>query len=374
MPEIKFVNVSKNNCLDLNLTIRDGEYFVVVGKTGAGKTTLLNILAGVVDYTGTVLIDNSNVNPLPSFKRGIGYLFQELSLFPHLSVTANVSFGLVAQGHEKAAVQKRVDFLLDLMRISHLAERYPYMLSGGEKKRVALARSLAPSPKILLLDEPTSSLDPGTAKFLRGELHGLLKKLGITTVHVTHDLKEAEEIADRIAFISNGVIEQVSAPLGFFFNPVNANVAEFFGMPNILECEQTRTLVSGLVEVVSDELKIIFPHDGGGIQKIAIPPDGIIISDVRPPGSALNRFIGTVEEITRYHASVRVRVRIGRNRLLTELPASTFGNMAIEKGTTVYGIIRITPWMKVMTGRSTRLPISSCRKPRCVEPVSGSVF
>jgi ABC-type Fe3+/spermidine/putrescine transport system ATPase subunit len=341
LPEIELVDVNKNNCLDLNLAIKDGEYFVVVGATGAGKTTLLNIIAGVVDYTGTVLIDNADVNQLSPFKRGVGYLFQELALFPHLSVAANIAFGLRAQGYKKSAARDRVAFLMDMMRIDHLAGRYPHMLSGGEKKRVALARSLAPSPKILLLDEPTSSLDPHTAKYLRGELHSLLKKLDITTVHVTHDLKEAEEIADRIAFISNGTIEQVAMPADFFFNPANASVAEFIGMPNILECEQTGTLASGLVEIVSDELKIILPCDGNHIRKIAIPPDGIYLSDVRTPGPALNRFTGTVEEITRYNASVRVRVLIGKNKLVSEMPASAFENMAIEKGAKVHGAIKM---------------------------------
>ncbi|MEF3169407.1 MAG: ABC transporter ATP-binding protein [Deltaproteobacteria bacterium] len=341
MPEIELINVSRHICTDLNLAIRDGEYFVIVGETGAGKTTILNVIAGVVDYSGVVMIDNVNVNQLPPFKRGVGYLFQELALFPHLTVAANIAFGLKAQGYEKHAAKERVEFLMDLMHIRHIAHRYPHALSGGEKKRVALARSLAPAPKILLLDEPTSSLDHRTAKYLRAELHALMKKLGITTIHVTHDLREAEEIADRIAFIANGAIEQVATPSAFFFDPANASVAEFIGMPNILECQQTRTLASGLVEVIANDMKIILPYDGGHIRKIAIPPESVFISDIRPPGPALNRFVGTVEEITRHNSSVRVRVLIGKNRLLSELPASTFENMSIEKGIKVHGIIKI---------------------------------
>ena len=201
MPKIELRNATIRNCHDLNLTIRNGEYFVIVGETGAGKTTLLNMIAGVEKYTGSVLIDDVVVNPLPPFKRGVGYLFQELALFPHFSVMANIGFGLKAQGYQKNAIQERISFLLDLMQIRHLAGRFPHQISGGEKKRVALARSLAPSPKTLLLDEPTSSLDPRTAKHLSSELHDILKKLGVTTVHVTHDLKEAERISDRIAFM-----------------------------------------------------------------------------------------------------------------------------------------------------------------------------
>ncbi|WP_419661001.1 putative nitrate/sulfonate/taurine/bicarbonate ABC transporter, ATP-binding protein [Desulfosarcina variabilis str. Montpellier] len=340
MPEIELVNVSRYNCRGLNLTIRDGEYFVIVGPTGAGKTTLLNMISGVTEYNGTVLIDQVDVNAFPPFKRGVGYMFQELALFPHLSVAANIAFGLRAQGYETVVVKERISFLLKMMRIDHLSGRYPHMLSGGEKKRVALARSLAPSPSILLLDEPTSNLDQQTAEYLRVELNGLLKKLGVTTVHVTHDLREAEAVANRIAFIANGVIEQVATPSDLFFDPANTRVAEFIRMPNILECRQTRPLTSGLVETLSDELKIILPYDGKCIRKIAIPPDGISLFATRPPGPALNSFIGTVEKISRYNGIVKVKVAIGKTKLFTELPASTFKTLPFEDGMMVHGVIK----------------------------------
>jgi ABC-type Fe3+/spermidine/putrescine transport system ATPase subunit len=341
VPEIELVDVCHHSCRNLNLRIRHGEYFVIVGATGAGKTTLLNMIAGVVDYSGTVLIDSANVSRCPPFQRGVGYLFQELALFPHLRVEANIAFGLRAQGYEKRVVKERISFLMDLMRIRHLAGRYPHMLSGGEKKRVALARSLAPSPKILLLDEPTSSLDHQTAKYLRSELRALLKKLGITTVHVTHDLREAGEVADRIAFMANGTLEQVSTPYALFFNPLNECVAEFIGRPNIIECTQCRALASGLVEVVSDDLKMVLPCDGDLVKRIAIPPDGIYISDVRPPGPALNRFMGTIQEITRSNSTVRVRVSIGRTSLLSELPASACDSLSLTEGQNVHVVIKL---------------------------------
>ncbi|MCF8074733.1 MAG: ABC transporter ATP-binding protein [Desulfotignum sp.] len=341
MPKIELRNATIRNCHDLNLTIRNGEYFVIVGETGAGKTTLLNMIAGVEKYTGSVLIDDVVVNPLPPFKRGVGYLFQELALFPHFSVMANIGFGLKAQGYQKNAIKERISFLLDLMQIRHLAGRFPHQISGGEKKRVALARSLAPSPKTLLLDEPTSSLDPRTAKHLSSELHDILKKLGVTTVHVTHDLKEAERISDRIAFMANGSIEQVATPAAFFFDPANTSVAEFIGMPNILECRQTRPLASGLVEIVSDDLKIILPCNRRHIRKIAIPPDAVDISDVEPSELLLNHFVGTVEKIIQHNATVKLQISIGKNRLISELTASAFMNMFIAKGTKVYGAIKM---------------------------------
>ncbi len=159
MPDIELVNMSRHICRNVDLRIMDNEILVIVGTTGAGKTTLLNVIAGVVGYKGSVLIDGVNVDKVSPRRRGVGYLFQGLALFPHMTVEANITFGLSAAGIEKNAADERVSSLMEMVHIKHLAHRYPHTLSGGEKKRVALARSLAPSPKVLLLDEPTASLD-----------------------------------------------------------------------------------------------------------------------------------------------------------------------------------------------------------------------
>ncbi len=341
MPDIRLANVSKHIFRGINLTINDREIFVVVGPTGAGKTTLLNIIAGVTHYSGSVFIGGICVDKVSPGKRGVGYLFQGLALFPHLTIESNIAFGLKALGMEEDVIKNRVVSLMEMMRIKHLSSRYPHMLSGGEKKRVALARSLAPSPQILLLDEPTSSLDHQTAKYLRSELINILRKLGITTVYITHDLREAGEIADRIAFMSGGKLEQVSTPKEFFFNPQNDCVSQFVGMPNILECTRSRILASGLVEVTSGEIRMILPYDGSNIKKIAIPPEDIFISDVMPPGPALNRFTGVVEKITELNSTVRVRVSVGKNTLLAELPEAAFDELSIEEGSKVYVVIKL---------------------------------
>jgi molybdopterin-binding protein len=341
MPEIKLVKVSKHICRDIDLTIRDGEILVIVGTTGAGKTTLLNVIAGVTDYRGKVLIDDVDVNKAPPRKRGVGYLLQGLSLFPHLTVASNIAFGVEAKGDSKIDVAKRVLTLMEMMRITHLAGRYPHMLSGGEKKRVALARSLAPSPNILLLDEPTSSLDRQTSKYLRSELLFLLRKLAVTCVYVTHDLREAEEIADRIAVMSKGKLEQVSTPRDLFFDPRDRSVAEFIGMPNIIECTRSRMLAPGVVEVESGDLRIVLPYDGNSLSKIAIHPNDIYLSAVRDPGPALNRFTGKVEEIIHQGVTVRVRVSIGKTVLLTEMSEDAFEEMAIAQGQEVHVVIKM---------------------------------
>lgn len=343
MPDIELVNISKYICRNVNLRVVNKEIFVVVGTTGAGKTTLLNVVAGVTDYEGSVLIDGVNVDMVSPRKRGVGYLFQGLSLFPHLTVQSNIAFGLQAAGVEKAAADERVSSLMEMMRITHLAARYPHMLSGGEKKRVALARSLAPSPQILLLDEPTSSLDHQTAKYLRNELLDVLKKLGITTVYVTHDLREAEEIADRIAFMSKGKVEQALSPRDFFFNQRNERISEFIGMPNIIECTQSRVLTAGLVELIFDEMRMVLPYEGNNIniRKIAIMPQDIYISDKKPPGPALNRYKGTVTEIVPLRSVVRIRVNIDGNSLLTELSTETFDEMDLAIGHEVFVVIKL---------------------------------
>lgn len=342
MSEIELINVSKHTCRNISLRIGDGELFAIVGTTGAGKTTLLNAVAGVIDYTGSVRIGGVPVDTQSPQERGVGYLCQDPALFPHLTVASNIAFGLRAAGCDRGAADRRVSTLMEMMRIGHLAARYPHMLSGGEKKRVALARSLAPSPRILLLDEPTSSLDPQTARYLRSELQAFLKTLRITTVHVTHDLGEAEEIAGRIALISNGTIEQVSTPAELFFSPSSASVSEFIGMPNILECARSRTLASGLLEFVSGaNLKLILPCDGAGIKRISIPPDAVSIVGARPTGHALNRFRGRVEAIAPHNGLVRMRVSVEGESLLSELPTPAFKELSVEKGDEVHVGIRL---------------------------------
>ncbi|MCL6560485.1 MAG: ATP-binding cassette domain-containing protein, partial [Firmicutes bacterium] len=159
---------------DVNLTIGDGDLMVLLGPSGAGKSTLLNVVAGLTEYQGEVYFDRKNVNQVPTEKRGIGYLLQDIYLFPHMDVFSNVAFGLRAAAMPADAVTGRVGAILDLLNIAHLKNRYPKELSGGEKQRVGLARSLAKEPHILLLDEPLASLDPFTAKKLRKELKALL--------------------------------------------------------------------------------------------------------------------------------------------------------------------------------------------------------
>ncbi|MDD5010310.1 MAG: ABC transporter ATP-binding protein [Syntrophorhabdaceae bacterium] len=341
MPRIELKNITKHILKEITLTVEDRETLALVGPNGSGKTTILNIIAGLTDYKGEVFFDGRNIDHIPPHKRGVGYLFQDLALFPHLTVASNIAYGLRIQHYPEETITARVDELMNALHIKKLRERYPQGLSGGEKQRVAIARAIAPFQKILLLDEPTSSLDTQTSKYLRIELCTLLKKLDITAIFVMHDLLGAEEVADRIAILHKGTIEQISRPGDILFNPQTKMVSEFIGMPNILNCDNCRVLSSGLIEVVSGNMTIVLPYEGSTIRKIAIPPHDIYISDTKPPGPALNRYRATITEIVPLRSVVRIKVNINGSSLLTELSMETFDEMNLDIGQEVFVIIKL---------------------------------
>jgi ABC-type Fe3+/spermidine/putrescine transport system ATPase subunit len=341
MPSITLENVSKYVCQAVNLEIFDRELLVLLGPNGAGKTTLVNIIAGLTDYKGSVFFDGVPVDKLPANKRSVGYLFQDLALFPHLDVAANIGYGLMSQQQPRERIDARVNELLQMMNIKHLSARYPKNLSGGEKQRVALARALALSPEVLLLDEPLSSLDVQTAKYLRTELRQIQRKLGITAVYVTHDLQEAEEMADRIAVLQHGHLEQVSKPEEVFFYPKNERVSDFIGAPNILDCEYCRSLGKGVMEVGCGGIPIIVPYDGNSVHRIAIFPHDIYISETKPPGPEVNRFSGTIIDITPADDAIRIKLKVGAIRLLAEMPYHIFEEMNLEVGKEVFLILKL---------------------------------
>ncbi|MCD6567863.1 MAG: ABC transporter ATP-binding protein [Dehalococcoidia bacterium] len=341
MPSIKIKNVSKYVCRKVNLEILDGELLVLLGPNGAGKSTLLNVIAGLIEYEGSVLFDGEQVDELSPRKRKIGYLFQNLNLFPHMDVASNIAYSLKVQKRPQSALEARVNELLQMMKIKHLSSRYPGQLSGGEKQRVALARALAMAPQVLLLDEPLSSLDMQASKYLRMELRQLQKKLGITTIYVTHDLKEAGEMADRIAVIESGRMEQVARPGEVFFSPVSKKVSDFIGAPNILDCTYCHGLGRGVVEVTCGGLPIIVPDDGNEVKKIALLPRDIYVSESKPPGPEVNRFKGIITGIDAADDMVRLKVKAGENRLIVEMPHHIYRDMDLVVGKEVFLILKL---------------------------------
>lgn len=349
MPCIELRGVSNFACRDIDLKVENQELMVLLGPTGAGKTTLLNIVAGLIEYEGSVLFDGVSIDSTSCYLRGVGYLFQDLALFPHLSVSANIAFGLKACKTPPFETTARVKEMMQLVRIENLAHRYPRDLSGGEQQRVALARALAPAPRILLLDEPLSSLDFSTSKYLRMELKRLHREFGVTTIYVTHNQREAKEMGDRITVIHDGVLEQTGSPEDIFFNPQNQRISEFIGSPNILECEHSRDLGMGLVEIKTRGLSIVVPDDGQKIKKIAISPQDIYISANPPPGPDINRFNATIVEMFPSSSLTKIRLKVGDHSLLAEQPAEAVEELGLQSGDEIYIILKLR-WIKVLSG------------------------
>ena len=340
MSSIKLENISKYVCKNVNLEIFDKELLVLLGPNGAGKSTLLNVIAGLIDYEGSVFFDNMPVDKVLANKRRIGYLFQELNLFPHLDVSANIAYGLRVQKKLPNEIKASVDELLQIMKIKYLSSRYPKELSGGEKQRVALARALANSPRILLLDEPMNSLDYRTSKHLRTEFKILQKKLGITTLYVTHNFYEAEEMAQRIAVLDRGRVEQIGLPKEIFFHPTEA-VSDFIGAPNILTCDYCNRLSFGLVEVKCGDISLVVSSEIEEIKKVAILPEDIYLSDTKPPGPDVNRVKGRLIEIEESSSTVCCTVVTGENSLRVKLPQEIFTSMSLNTGDEVWLILAL---------------------------------
>jgi putative spermidine/putrescine transport system ATP-binding protein len=220
---------------DVSLEVRRGEFFSLLGPSGCGKTTTLRLIAGLAEPdAGTIRILGDDVTGVPTNKRDIGMVFQNYALFPHMTVSENIAFGLRMRKVNRAAITSRVASALELVRLSGVEHRSPRQLSGGQQQRVALARALVIEPKVLLLDEPLSNLDAKLRKEMQLELRALQRRLGITAVYVTHDQEEALTLSDRIAVMHHGHVAQCADPHAIYRTPANQFVAEFIGRVNLI--------------------------------------------------------------------------------------------------------------------------------------------
>ncbi|KKG11398.1 ATP-binding cassette domain-containing protein [Methanosarcina sp. 2.H.A.1B.4] len=325
----------KNFSLDeLSLKVESGEYFVILGPTGAGKTLLLELIAGFhVPDSGRVLVDGKEVTHLPPEKHNLAFVYQNYSLFPHMSVKKNIEFGMRMK---RIKDSKRVLETARDLKITHLLDRNPLTLSGGEQQRVALARALVTDPKILLMDEPLSALDPRTQENAREMLSVLHKKNKLTVLHITHDQTEARIMADRIAIVMDGKLIQVGTPEDIFEKPVNSQVASFVGFENVLK-GMVISADRGLLRIETGGAVIDASGDmEAGDQVYAfLRPENIALSKTSTQSSIRNSLQGRVTEVWILGALVRVKVDCGvpLNALITRQSAE---EMDLSPGVPVY--------------------------------------
>lgn len=221
---------------DLDLEVKAGELVALLGPSGCGKTTTLRLISGLeVPSAGEVLFDNRDMSGTEVQKRNVGMVFQRYALFPHMNVEKNVSFGLRVRGTDPKEVDTRVDEMLKVVQLEEFRHRFPAQLSGGQMQRVAIARTLVTNPSVLMMDEPLANLDTKLRGEMRGFIHSLQRKLGITTVFVTHDQVEAMELADRVAVMFDGKIAQYAPPREIYHRPASEEVARFVGAPNLFD-------------------------------------------------------------------------------------------------------------------------------------------
>lgn len=300
---------------DFNLDVEAGEFVSFLGPSGCGKTTVLRMVAGFEEPSvGRIVVGGKDITRLRPNQRNIGMVFQAYALFPNLTVAQNIGFGLKVAGASRSDIDKRVAEMLALISLPQMADRYPYQLSGGQQQRIALARALAPKPKLLLLDEPLSALDAKVRVSLREEIRSIQKSLGITTIFVTHDQEEALSISDRIAVMYNGKAEQVGTPFEIYNRPATRFVANFVGTLNVLEGTVSDAL-AGRVRVNNQEIALKSKLDGskaGDTLSLALRPEAISLGS-RPGNDA--SLSGKIADVHFLGSVIRVRVGVGESSI-----------------------------------------------------------
>ena len=319
MAEIEVVEVRKSfgstKALDgVSLTAPDGMITAVLGPSGSGKTTLLRVIAGLeAPDGGRVYFDGADVTDMPASERGVGMVFQDLALFPHMTVLENVSFGLEARGMAPREAREKAREVLEMLRLEGLEDRYPHQLSGGQQQRVAIARALAPDPRILLLDEPFGSLDAKLREELLWELRRLREENGFTAIHVTHDQSEAMAIADRLAVMNEGRIVREGSVEEVVSDPRTVFVASFLGA-NVVELSEVAPGIYG-----AGRLSVGY-REGMGRLMIGFYPEDVVLGEGLPV---------EVEAVSRWRSGYRVKVRSEFSRgemevWLPEVPGRVF--------------------------------------------------
>lgn len=308
----------------ISLDVDDGTFVCLLGPSGCGKTTLLRMIAGLEDPTaGEIRLQGDRVNETPAHKRNLGMVFQSLALFPHLSIGENISYPLKIRGANRADCEARVRELLDMVQLPGVENRAITQLSGGQRQRVAIARALAVSPQLFLLDEPLSALDAKLREAMQVELRQLQQHLGITTIVVTHDQREAMSMSDQIVVMSNGKVEQMATPIEAYKRPASPFVADFLGQAN-------------LIRVQGSEAGAAF--SGGNIPGLDLPAGGQTLISIRPEDIVVTADEGgpvkaDIVFIREMGSTIEIHLDAGNERIIALAPPKSHCDLRI--GTSV---------------------------------------
>ena len=315
----------------IDLGIRRGEFVCFLGPSGCGKTTLLRVIAGLeVQTSGEVWQDGRDISRLPPAERDYGIVFQSYALFPNLTVAGNVGYGLVNRRKPRTEITARVAELLKLVGLPGSEKKYPGQLSGGQQQRIALARALATSPGLLLLDEPLSALDALERVRLRSEIRALQQKVGVTTIMVTHDQEEALAVADRIVVMNHGVIEQVGTPLEVYREPASPFVADFVGKVNVLPAR----VGEGAVRFGA----LTLPYDNGEARdaRIYLRPEDVLARPIAPGDPHV--FDARIEKIEFLGSYCHVKVAspaLAEHKLTVYLSLNYLSEQSLAEGSAI---------------------------------------
>jgi iron(III) transport system ATP-binding protein len=324
----------------VNLEIKPGEFFSFLGPSGSGKSTLLRAIAGFGPTPkGHIIVGDEDISILPPWKRNVGMVFQNYALWPHMTVWKNVAYGLEERKVAKALIAEKVIAALELVGLQELADRRPSQLSGGQQQRIALARTLVVEPKILLLDEPLSNLDANLRVQMRRDILALQKKLGITTIFVTHDQEEANTTSERMAVLNDGVVQQVGRPVDLYDKPENLFVADFLGSANLLKGSVDK---KNNQFITNDNLPISLPTNNNidGEAHLLIRPQSIEVSTIDHQGQCSDD-IHLSGHITAYEflgSVIRYGVKVSEHNLSVDVQHHC-GDSVLEPNTDV--VLRI---------------------------------
>jgi len=319
------------NLKDITLTVREHDFFMLMGPTGAGKTVLLESIAGLVPISGgKIVLNGKDITRLSPEKRGVGIVYQDHALFPHLNVRQNILYGLMFHAPALTDPLGRMNQLVEPLGISGLLERFPKHLSGGEKQRVALARALIVQPEVLLLDEPLSALDPNFRADIQQMLRLLHQKSNTTFLMVTHDFGEALTLAGRGAILDQGVVQQQGDILDLFQQPVSEKVAEFVGMKNIFKAR-----IQNGMAVIHDTTLQLNGRARADHRFVAIRPEDVLIQSAKAPHNGSNTFTGKVEAMVSHGFACTVHVNVNGLIISALVTRKVLADRQIREGETV---------------------------------------